>query len=161
EDDLCLIGTTDVPYAGAAEDVAVDDDEVDYLLAAVNRYVRRGLTRDDIHHAFSGVRPLYDDNAANPSAVTRDYVFDTDDDAGRPPGPPVCGAMTPPADRAGEQARERLAGVFPKMTPPGPARAPRRGGVSPDAFSAASPAAWRGGPAWPRADPPRHYARLY
>ena len=29
-------------------------------------------------HSFSGVRPLYDDNAANPSAVTRDYVFDVD-----------------------------------------------------------------------------------
>jgi D-erythritol 1-phosphate dehydrogenase len=32
EDDLCLIGTTDVPYAGAAEDAAVDDGEVDYAL---------------------------------------------------------------------------------------------------------------------------------
>ncbi len=35
-------------------------------------------------HAFSGVRPLYDDNAENPSAVTRDYIFDIDPKA---PGP--------------------------------------------------------------------------
>ena len=38
--DLCLIGTTDIPYEGRAEDVAIDDDEIDYLLAAVNRYMQ-------------------------------------------------------------------------------------------------------------------------
>ena len=32
----------------------------------------------DVVHAFSGVRPLYDDKAANPCAVTRDYVFDVE-----------------------------------------------------------------------------------
>jgi D-erythritol 1-phosphate dehydrogenase len=78
EDDLCLIGTTDVAYTGAAEDVAIDDTEIDYLLAAVNRYVTHELRRADVQYVYSGVRPLYDDNAANPSAVTRDYVFDTD-----------------------------------------------------------------------------------
>ena len=72
EGDFCLIGTTDTPYEGSADDVAIDDGEIDYLLSAVNRYMRRGLTRGDIRHSFSGVRPLYDDRAANPSAVTRD-----------------------------------------------------------------------------------------
>src|SRR5207237_5066118 len=41
EDDLCLIGTTDTPYEGSADEVAIDDDEIDYLLSAVNRYTRR------------------------------------------------------------------------------------------------------------------------
>src|SRR5215468_6165437 len=124
EDDLCLIGTTDVPYAGAAEDVAVDDDEVDYLLAAVNRYVRRGLTRDDIHHAFSGVRPLYDDNAANPSAVTRDYVFDTDGGDGRAPMLSVFGGKITTYRKLAEHAMTQLATVFPKMKAAWTARAP-------------------------------------
>ncbi len=32
-------------------------------------------------HSFSGVRPLFDDGKGNPSAVTRDYVFDLDETA--------------------------------------------------------------------------------
>ena len=44
QDDLCLIGTTDIPYEGRAEDVSVDDEEIDYLLAAVNRYIKCQLT---------------------------------------------------------------------------------------------------------------------
>ena len=43
EEDLCLIGTTDIPYSGSAEDVAIGADEVDYLLEAVNRYFRTQL----------------------------------------------------------------------------------------------------------------------
>ena len=43
--------------------MAIDDGEIDYLLAAINRYFQRQLTRADIVHSFSGVRPLYDDNA--------------------------------------------------------------------------------------------------
>ena len=43
EDDLCLIGTTDIPYSGSADDVAIGADEVDYLLEAVNRYFRHAL----------------------------------------------------------------------------------------------------------------------
>ena len=32
EDDLALIGTTDIAYDGRAEDVAIDESEIDYLL---------------------------------------------------------------------------------------------------------------------------------
>src|SRR4029077_14417014 len=37
EDDLALIGTTDISYDGRAEDVAIDEGEVDYLLGVVRR----------------------------------------------------------------------------------------------------------------------------
>ena len=43
EGDMALIGTTDIPYDGKAEDVAIDDREIDYLLAAVNRYTKTQL----------------------------------------------------------------------------------------------------------------------
>ena len=75
EGELALIGTTDIPFEGKAEDVAIDDDEIVYLLRVLNRYFKRELRPQDIVHAFSGVRPLYDDTAENASAVTRDYVF--------------------------------------------------------------------------------------
>ena len=42
------------------------------------------LRPSDVLHAFSGVRPLFDDGAGNPSAVTRDYVFDLDTTGGAP-----------------------------------------------------------------------------
>ncbi|MBX4334850.1 FAD-dependent oxidoreductase, partial [Mycobacterium tuberculosis] len=70
EGDLALIGTTDIPWEDRAEDVTIPDDEIDYLLAAVNRYFKEKLRRSDVLHAFSGVRPLFDDGAGNPSAVT-------------------------------------------------------------------------------------------
>jgi glycerol-3-phosphate dehydrogenase len=161
EGNLCLIGTTDVPYAGAAEDVAVDDGEVDYLLAAVNRYVTRELTRADIHHAFSGVRPLYDDNAANPSAVTRDYVFDTDGDDGRPPLLSVFGGKITTYRKLAEHALQELAAVFPKMKSPWTAHAPLPGGDFPDADFAAFLALWQRRHDWVPAELARHYARLY
>ena len=78
EGDLALIGTTDIPYDGRAEDVAIDESEIEYLLGVVSRYFRTAPQDRDVVHAFSGVRPLYDDNADNPSAVTRDYVFEVE-----------------------------------------------------------------------------------
>ena len=161
EDDLCLIGTTDVPYAGAAEDVAVDDGEVDYLLAAVNRYVTRALTRADIRHAFSGVRPLYDDNAANPSAVTRDYVFDTDGGDGRPPMLSVFGGKITTYRKLAEHAMQQLASVFPAMKAAWTARAPLPGGDLPNADFDSFLVNWGRRHAWLPAELARHYARLY
>jgi D-erythritol 1-phosphate dehydrogenase len=83
--DLALIGTTDIPYEGRAEDVAIDGAETQYLLRALRRYVRTPPEDRDIVHSFSGVRPLYDDSAENPSAVTRDYVLEIDDAPETPP----------------------------------------------------------------------------
>src|SRR5574337_968847 len=41
--DLCLIGTTDIPYEGAPEAVTIDAAERAYLLRVVNRYMRHQL----------------------------------------------------------------------------------------------------------------------
>jgi glycerol-3-phosphate dehydrogenase len=84
EGDKALIGTTDIPYDGRPERVAADEDEIAYLIAAVNRYFKQPLRRADVIESFSGVRPLYDDGQGNPSAVTRDYVFDLDATGARP-----------------------------------------------------------------------------
>lgn len=84
EDNKALIGTTDIPYEGRVEDVVPEESEIEYLLAAVNRYFKESLTRSDVITSFSGVRPLFDDGKGNPSAVTRDYVFDLDETDGVP-----------------------------------------------------------------------------
>ena len=76
EGDKALIGTTDIPMDGDPDDARIDNEEIDYIIAAVNRYFKKQLTHDDVLETFSGVRPLFDDGQGNPSAVTRDYVLE-------------------------------------------------------------------------------------
>lgn len=127
EGDLALIGTTDIAYDGRAEDVAADEAEIEYLLAAVNRYFKEKLHRSDVLHSYSGVRPLFDDGNGNPSAVTRDYVFDLDMTDGAPLLNIFGGKITTFRELA-ERGMHRLKGVFPKMGPDWTETAPLPGG---------------------------------
>ena len=72
ERDFTLIGTTDEPFTGDADDVAISDAEIDYLIEAVGRSFKSGVARDEILWSYSGVRPLYEDKASSNSTVTRD-----------------------------------------------------------------------------------------
>jgi glycerol-3-phosphate dehydrogenase len=72
ERDYSLIGTTEGDVK-RPEDAAVSDAEVDYLLAAANRYLARPLTPDDVVHRFVGVRPLILEAGKGDKETTRDY----------------------------------------------------------------------------------------
>lgn len=158
EGDKALIGTTDIPYEGRPEDVAIDAHEVEYLLAAVNRYLRTPLQASDIVHRFSGVRPLYDDNAANPSAVTRDYVFDVN---GTPPLLSVFGGKITTYRKLAEHALEKLKPFFPQMKAAWTERSPLPGGDMPDADFDGFLAGLKARHPWLPAPLAHHYARLY
>jgi glycerol-3-phosphate dehydrogenase len=67
-----LVGTTEVMHNQPLDHVTATDDEIDYLLARFNRYVRDPIGRDDIASTFAGVRPLVG-RAMHPSAISRDY----------------------------------------------------------------------------------------
>lgn len=114
EGDKALIGTTDIPYEGRAEDVQPDEMEIAYLIAAVNRYFKKKLVRDDVVQAFSGVRPLFDDGKGNPSAVTRDYVFDLHTEENAPLLNIFGGKITTYRELA-ERAVQKLAAFFPEL----------------------------------------------
>lgn len=114
EGDKALIGTTDIAYDGEPENVTADENEIDYLIAAVNRYFKEKLTRADVLHSFSGVRPLFDDGKGNPSAVTRDYVFDLDETGGAPLLNIFGGKITTFRELA-ERGMAKLKTVFPQM----------------------------------------------
>ncbi|MFO1207768.1 MAG: glycerol-3-phosphate dehydrogenase [Amaricoccus sp.] len=116
EGDLALIGTTDIAYEGRPEDVAADATEIDYLIAVVNRYFKEKLRRDDVIMSYSGVRPLFDDGKGNPSAVTRDYVFDLDE-TGNIPLLNVFGGKITTFRELAERGIQRLGKFFPKMGP--------------------------------------------
>jgi glycerol-3-phosphate dehydrogenase len=78
ERDFTLIGTTDVEYAGDPGSVRIEPDEINYLCAAVSRYFAKPVHPMDVVWSYSGVRPLLDDEAADPASVTRDYALELD-----------------------------------------------------------------------------------
>jgi glycerol-3-phosphate dehydrogenase len=53
-----LIGTTDRDYDGDIAQVAPSNDDIDYLLDAVNSFFGTSLTDSDLTGAYAGVRPL-------------------------------------------------------------------------------------------------------
>ena len=162
EGNLCLIGTTDIPYSGKPEEATIDQAEIDYLLKVVNRYAAKPLEQSDIVSSFSGVRPLYDNNAdANASAVTRDYVFEVDDAAGQPPMLSVFGGKITTFRKLAEHALDRLTKTFPTMGKSWTGGATLPGGDMPDADFGAFLAAFRAEYPWLPGDLAEHYAHLY
>ncbi len=53
-----LVGTTDNDYEGEVDHVCPAQEDVDYLLAAVNEYFDTSLGPGDLTGAYAGVRPL-------------------------------------------------------------------------------------------------------
>ena len=84
ERDFTLIGTTDQLYEGDLDRVKISAEEREYLRKAASEYFTSGITEDEIVSTYAGVRPLYEDNAASNSTVTRDYVFELDTKGGAP-----------------------------------------------------------------------------
>ncbi len=162
EGNLCLIGTTDIPYEGDPADVSIDQREIDYLLRVVNRYAAKPLTEADIVSSFSGVRPLYDNNSeANASAVTRDYVFEVDDPEGQPPLLSVFGGKITTFRKLAEHALDRLTKTFPAMGKAWTAHEPLPGGDLPNADFAGFLASLKAAYSWLPDDLAEHYAHLY
>ncbi|MEM8853522.1 MAG: glycerol-3-phosphate dehydrogenase, partial [Pseudomonadota bacterium] len=134
-DDLALIGTTDIPYHDRPEDVAIDDDEITYLLEILNDHFKISLTEADVCDTYSGVRALFDDDSdKGASAVTRDYTFEVDGDVaangsgGRAPILSAFGGKITTYRKLSEHALEKFAPAFPEMGGPWTAKAPLPGG---------------------------------
>ena len=160
EGDKALIGTTDIAYEGRAEDVRPDEGEIDYLIAAVNRYFKEKLRRQDVLHSFSGVRPLFDDGQGNPSAVTRDYVFDLDETGGVALLNVFGGKITTFRELA-ERGMQKLDRVFPKMGKDWTRGASLPGGEMPNADYESFADGLRTHYPWMPRQLVQHYGRLY
>jgi len=104
-----LIGTTDILCEHGPQPVEISDREVEYLCAAVNRYLARAIGPSDVVWSYAGVRPLYDDGKTDPSTVTRDYVLELDVSGGAAPLLSVFGGKITTARKLAEHALEKLA----------------------------------------------------
>ncbi|MGM0915240.1 MAG: glycerol-3-phosphate dehydrogenase [Pseudomonadota bacterium] len=126
EEDFSLVGTTDRRYRGDPSRVEASEEEIDYLLSVVNAHFRTQLSRDAVIHTFSGVRPLCDDESADPSAMTRDYTLDLDTRGA--PLLSVFGGKITTYRKLAEAALAALAPHLPTMGKPWTEQVPLPGG---------------------------------
>lgn len=131
EETYSMIGTTDVPIEGDPAEAAASEDEIRYLLAAVNRYIATEIKEQDIVWSFSGVRPLYDDDAESASKVTRDYHLALNTEDGGPPILSIFGGKITTYRCLAEEALEKLSPFFPSMGRPWTKKATLPGGDLP------------------------------
>jgi len=120
EDDFTLIGTTDRDFKDDPAQVDPSAEEIAYLTAATSSYFRQTVTPADVVWAYSGVRALYDNGAANAQETTRDYVLSLDQGAeqggGQGGGAPILsvfGGKITTYRCLAEDALDRLAEIFP------------------------------------------------
>ena len=117
EGDYTLVGTTDEAWTGPPAHASIAEHETAYLCETVSAYFDRAVTPADVVWSYAGIRPLYDDHAANASAVTRDYVLDLDAAEGQAPMLSVFGGKITTFRKLAEHAMGRLAPFFPQAGP--------------------------------------------
>jgi glycerol-3-phosphate dehydrogenase len=156
-----LVGTTELAYQGEPDRARITEAETADLCEAVNRYFRDALTPDRIVWSFAGVRPLYDDAKVNPSAVTRDYVFDLHQAEGEAPLLSIFGGKITTYRRLAEHALEKLQAVLGFPAPPWTAAAPLPGGDLPDGDFEGFVRELQRAARWLPSDLARRYARAY
>lgn len=71
-----VVGTTDIPVASAELDVSPTRDEVDFIIAEVNNYLERPVTRKDALAVFAGLRPLVSGKAATTAKLSREHFIE-------------------------------------------------------------------------------------
>ncbi|TMG97645.1 MAG: glycerol-3-phosphate dehydrogenase, partial [Betaproteobacteria bacterium] len=84
EEHFTLIGTTDVELQGDPGRAHINADETAYLCEQASRYFKKAVTPADVVWTYAGVRPLLDDASGDPSAVTRDYLLESNAAGGAP-----------------------------------------------------------------------------
>ncbi|WP_395665964.1 glycerol-3-phosphate dehydrogenase [Methylocella sp.] len=131
QDDFTLVGTTEVPHDAPCACARVSADEVEYLVATINRWFRKGISAEHVAWSFSGVRALFDDGAVDASAVTRDYVLDLDAPPGGAPLLSAFGGKLTTYRRLAEHALQKLSPFLPGLKPAWTAQAALPGGDLP------------------------------
>jgi glycerol-3-phosphate dehydrogenase len=73
---LSLVGTTDTDYKGDLDHVGASEEDILYLLEALNRtYPESHITNEDIISLYASVRPLAAELGVSEDAVSRDQLI--------------------------------------------------------------------------------------
>ena len=127
ETDFTLIGTTDVEHFDISIKPECTLEEKKYLVNFASEYFETKVTIDDIVKTYSGVRPLYNDNASSASAATRDYVLSIDETLGAPILNVFGGKITT-YRKLSENALDKISKILPKVGASWTAGVPLPGG---------------------------------
>jgi glycerol-3-phosphate dehydrogenase len=79
-----IIGTTDTPveetknFSSLLEPVA-SDEEIDFILQQIGRYLTQQPVRSDIRSVFAGLRPLVKGNSKKTAELARDHLVTVSD----------------------------------------------------------------------------------
>jgi len=117
EDRFTLVGTTEELWSEPLGPARISAAETDYLLATIRRYFTAAPEADAVVWSYAGIRALYDDHAADASAITRDYVLEVDGDAERAPILSIFGGKITTYRRLAEEALGKLAAWLPMGAP--------------------------------------------
>ncbi|HEX2725219.1 MAG TPA: glycerol-3-phosphate dehydrogenase, partial [Beijerinckiaceae bacterium] len=161
EQRFTLIGTTDIPFDGDPAQVTISADETAYLCNAASRFLAIPVRPEEVVWTYAGVRPLYDDASADPSTITRDYVFDMVAGDGRPPVLSVFGGKITTYRKLAEHALARLGPMLPTNKGPWTSDAPLPGGDLPGGDCEAFATRLQKGPPWLPREQARRLARSY
>lgn len=135
EQDFTLIGTTDVDYHGDPGEVAIDEEEIDYLCKAASEYFTTPITPKNVVSSYSGIRPLFDDGKSDAKSATRDYVLKVDEEDNRAPLLSIYGGKITTYRKLAEAVLKKLEKYFPKMKDTWTGQKPLPGGdFEPSAF---------------------------
>lgn len=127
EQDFTLIGTTDKDHETIENNPECTQEEQEYLCRVASNFFAKPISVNDIVWTYSGVRPLYDDNASSGTAATREYVLKLNETGGAP-AINIFGGKITTYRKLAEAALEKLEQFFPEMKQNWTARAPLPGG---------------------------------
>lgn len=74
-----IIGTTDTPVARPSTEPRALDEEIDFILKQISRYLVRDPTRKDIRSVFAGLRPLVKGSSKKTAELSRDHLISVSD----------------------------------------------------------------------------------
>ena len=74
---MTLLGTTDNDYQGDLEHVAVETEEVAYLLDEANHFLKTAWTEKDVVGSYAGLRVMKRSDKASLSSASRDWELKT------------------------------------------------------------------------------------
>ncbi len=114
EQDYTLIGTTDQDHDDISTKPECTPEEQEYLCKFASQYFKKPIKREDIVWTYSGVRPLYDDNASSSTAATREYVLKLNE-TGEAPALNIFGGKITTYRRLAESAIAKFEHFFPHI----------------------------------------------
>ncbi|KXJ60043.1 MAG: glycerol-3-phosphate dehydrogenase [Alteromonas sp. Nap_26] len=129
EGDFSLVGTTDEDFVGNPSDASISEAETDYLIDVVNTYFKSKVSRDDIVHSYSGVRPLLEEKNASAQELTRDYKVELTGSKGSPVLLNIFGGKITTYRKLAEHAVDKLVTCFPRAKRAWTKEAPLPGGT--------------------------------